>query len=61
MYNHSYYPNAHYSLNTKNNTFQFYAIKDIPANTEITINYNGAPNSKSKLWFEVYKESLDST
>ncbi|PLT29424.1 SET domain-containing protein [Peribacillus deserti] len=53
LFNHSYRPNAIYSMNIKKRTIKFYAIKDIPPGEEIVVNYNGRPNDKSPLWFEV--------
>lgn len=51
LYNHSYNPNAQYSRNFKFNKITFTAIKDIKVNKEITINYNGDPNSKDPVEF----------
>ena len=43
LYNHDYTPNAIYET---------YYEEKIPANTEITINYNHDPNDQTKVWFE---------
>ncbi len=51
LFNHSYNPNATYNINFPNHTFDFYAYKDIKANEEILINYNGDVDDKSSLWF----------
>lgn len=53
LYNHSYAPNADFENNEDNLSIDFYAINDIKAGEEITINYNGEPDDKSPLWFEV--------
>jgi SET domain-containing protein len=53
LYNHSYTPNAKYSEDNENNQFIFTCLKKINPGDEITVNYNGNPNDKSKLWFEV--------
>jgi SET domain-containing protein len=52
LYNHSYNPNAEYGMDFEAQTIDFYCIKDIPAGTEIFINYNGDPNNLEKVWFE---------
>jgi len=51
LYNHSYNPNAIYCKDYKRRVVEIKAIKDIPANTEITVNYNGDPNCKDPVWF----------
>lgn len=53
LYNHSYSPNAKFTNNLDKNTIDFYALRAIQIGEEITINYNGNPNSKSELWFDV--------
>jgi SET domain-containing protein len=51
LYNHSYQPNAGYEA--KGRQSQVYsAIRDIEADEEITVNYNGSPESRAKLWFD---------
>lgn len=55
LFNHSYTPNAMFICNEHNLTIRFYAIKHIKSDEEITINYNGNPNDKSPLWFDVIK------
>ncbi len=53
LYNHTYSPNAVYSVNHKTQVLQFKAIRDIKKDEEITVNYIFAyPNAKSPLWFE---------
>lgn len=53
LFNHSYTPNATFDNNLEDLTIDFYAHKDIKAGEEITINYNGEPDDKSPLWFDV--------
>lgn len=55
LFNHSYDPNAKYYNNKTNSSIDFYAIKDIKKDEEITVNYNGYPKDDSPLWFEVIK------
>lgn len=61
LYNHSYKPNATYKKHLDEGLIQFYAIKDIQKDEEITVNYNyGDPDSKKQLWIkeiEPYKDN----
>jgi SET domain-containing protein len=50
--NHSYRPNAIFNLKPENLTIEFVALRDIEAGEEITINYNGDPDSRKPIWFE---------
>ncbi|MEO4052288.1 SET domain-containing protein [Solibacillus sp. CAU 1738] len=52
LFNHSYEPNAMYEINFKNQTFDFFAYRDIKAGEEILINYNGDVDNKDPLWFD---------
>lgn len=52
LYNHSYSPNAQYFYGGPQ-VKVFYAIRDIQAGEEITINYNSEPTDQSPLWFDV--------
>lgn len=56
LYNHSFSPNAEYRANYQNGTLNFYALRDIAAGEEITVNYNGDPGDDSPLWFRVLRE-----
>lgn len=56
LFNHSYDPNADYDINFKNQTFDFFAHKDIKAGEEIMINYNGEVDNNDELWFNKEKE-----
>lgn len=51
LYNHSYSPNATYIFGEDN--ISIMAIKKIEPHTEIFVNYNGDPECKDKLWFDV--------
>ncbi|MDW0114498.1 MULTISPECIES: SET domain-containing protein [Sporosarcina] len=57
LFNHSYEPNATYSISFEKHTFDFFAYKDIAAGEEILINYNGDEDDKELLWFD--KEQPD--
>ena len=52
LYHHSYRPNARYD-DVGPQTKSFTALRDIPPGEEITVNYNGSPKSRSKVWFDV--------
>lgn len=52
LFNHAYQPNATYEINFDNETFDFFAHKDITAGEEIFINYNGEPDDPELLWFD---------
>lgn len=52
LYNHSYDPNAVY-CDRAPRIKVYRALRDISAGEEITINYNGTPDSRSPVGFEV--------
>lgn len=56
LYNHSYRPNARCDVEGRR-TKVFTSLCDIAAGEEITINYNGDPDDRSPVWFEVVDES----
>ncbi len=51
LYNHAIHPNADFILDIDANTIDIVAIKDIPAGSEITLNYHGEAGDDSPLWF----------
>jgi SET domain-containing protein len=51
LYNHSYRPNAEYCFGTM--TIIYAARRHIAKGEEITINYNGDPEDRSPLGFQV--------
>jgi SET domain-containing protein len=55
LYNHSFEPNAEYSPDYENDNFEFYALSEIKAGNEVTVNYNGEPGEQDSLWFEAKK------
>jgi uncharacterized protein len=60
LFNHSYDPNATYEINFDNETFDFFAFKDIKAGEEVFINYNGDVDDTDPLWFnEDYEETKE--
>jgi SET domain-containing protein len=51
LYNHSYRPNARYVKHFDRGIIEFFALRDIACGEEITINYNGDPDSRKGVWF----------
>jgi SET domain-containing protein len=51
IYNHSYTPNAQLEELLDELMMEVIAIRDIQPGEEITINYNGDPESQDPLWF----------
>jgi SET domain-containing protein len=53
LYNHSYEPNATYKKRLEEGFIDFYALKDIQKDEEVTVNYwYGDPDNKKKLWMD---------
>jgi hypothetical protein len=52
MYNHSYDSNCEYQMYTDQELIEIFAVKNIAAGTELTINYNGTYNDTAKVWFD---------
>jgi len=53
IYNHSSKANAEFEILFDSKEIKIFAIKDIPAGEEITINYQGIKDSRfSDLWFK---------
>jgi uncharacterized protein len=52
LYNHSYKPTARYDPAEDIPVLIISAIRRIPPGSEITINYNGNPRSRKRLWFD---------
>jgi len=53
LFNHSYEPNLNSICNHGNISLDFYALRDIKAGEELTINYHGDLDNRSPLWFDV--------
>ena len=53
IYNHAVHANCDFLLDMEYETINIFAVRNIPAGEEITINYHGEPGNKEKLWFEV--------
>jgi SET domain-containing protein len=56
IYNHSYTPNARYE-DVGPQTKVFRALRTIEPGEEITVNYNGRPGSRTKVWFKVIENN----
>ncbi|MDZ8096082.1 MAG: SET domain-containing protein [Nostoc sp. DedQUE05] len=54
--NHSYNPNAYYVKKFADRELDLIAYRDIEVGEEITANYNGSPDDKSPIWFDVVDE-----
>jgi uncharacterized protein len=52
LYNHSFAPNARYLKVYSRSWIEIVAIRAIRKGEEITVNYNGRPNSQAPLWFK---------
>jgi uncharacterized protein len=52
MYNHAYTANCEYFKDYENCTIGIRAVRDIEAGEELSINYNGAWDNQSPLWFD---------
>lgn len=52
LYNHSFEPNAEYRVDYEQHSFDFYSLRDLAAGEELTVNYNGAADDRSPLWFQ---------
>jgi len=53
IYNHSYKPNAALTECLDEKVIEVAALCDIAAGEEIFVNYNGEPDDKEELWFDV--------
>jgi uncharacterized protein len=53
IYNHDYTSNCIYEMNYITNEIMIKTIRDVIANEELTINYNGDWDCKDKIWFDV--------
>jgi hypothetical protein len=53
--NHSYTPNARFTLHPKRLTIEFVALRDIAEGEEVTTNYNGNPKSREPVWFDAWE------
>jgi uncharacterized protein len=49
VYNHSFTPNARFEKHIEEERMDFYALRDIRADEEITVNYNGNPDDTRRL------------
>ncbi|MEH2075188.1 MAG: SET domain-containing protein [Nostoc sp.] len=61
LFNHSYEPNTYYVKKFAEGEVELIAYRDIEAGEEITANYNGSPNDKSPIWFDVVNETSSFT
>jgi len=52
LYNHSYEPNLRYVKRQEHGIIEFYALRDIRRDEELTINYSGDHDGRGAVWFE---------
>ena len=55
IYNHASPSNCEYFQDYENGTIYIKTMRDIKANEELTINYNGDYDNEKEVWFEVAK------
>ncbi len=53
LFNHSFAPNARYRRRTADLLIDVTAVRAIAAGEEITMNYNGDPDDRTPVWFEL--------
>ncbi|MDZ7876849.1 MAG: SET domain-containing protein [Saprospiraceae bacterium] len=51
LYNHLAPSNADYGMDFEGQTIEIYAVRNIEAGEEVTINYHGDPYDDSPTWF----------
>ncbi len=59
LYNHSCPSSADYIMDFVTDSIDIFAVRDIEAGEEITINYNGSPDNDEVPWF--MKKKVEST
>ncbi len=52
LYNHDYASNCEYDMDYKKNIITIKTVKAVKKGEELTVNYNAAPNDKTKVWFD---------
>lgn len=52
IFNHSYRSNCEYFMDYETQSMYIETVRDIKAGEELTINYNGTWNDKTKVWFD---------
>ena len=56
IYNHDYLSNAEYEMDFETNTIRIKTVREIKKGEEIFINYNGAWNDSTPVWFDSAKK-----
>lgn len=56
LFNHSYHPNTYYVKKFAELEVECIAYRDIEVGEEITANYNGSPEDRTSIWFDVVEE-----
>ncbi|MFC4263788.1 SET domain-containing protein-lysine N-methyltransferase [Ferruginibacter yonginensis] len=52
IYNHAYSSNCEYVMDYENNTIIIQTILPVQQDDELTINYNGAADDDTPIWFD---------
>lgn len=52
IYNHSDDANCEYFMHYKDEMMEIKTVKDVPAGTELCVNYNGNFDNKKPVWFD---------
>ena len=55
MYNHNYEANCEYEMDFKKKLMTIKTVRPIKKGEELFVNYNAAPNDKTKVWFDKSK------
>ena len=53
IYNHAYLSNCTYEMDYESDSIKIMAVQDILKGEELFINYNGAWNDDTPIWFDV--------
>ena len=56
LYNHSYTPNARYRKDFERDVLTFVCLTSVRQGEEIRVNYNGDPEDRAPLWFDVLED-----
>jgi SET domain-containing protein len=52
LYNHNYEANCEYEMDYKKRIMTITTVRAIKKGEELFVNYNAAPNDKTKVWFD---------
>ena len=55
VYNHDYSSNCEYDMDYDDRTIKITTVKLVKKGEELFVNYNAAPNDKTRVWFDKKK------